>query len=99
MRIRVERGEGKTWFLSISGGSNRPVTRRSLIRQTIVMIVLDILIVILTATALVREIRAGDSPLLILMTLLPLAAIGPGQFVGWRGTYQALRQQDENELE
>ena len=84
MRVRIERRSWWDWTLSISGGSDRPVTRRSLIRQAIVMVVLDLLIVILTAPTLVRELWAGDSPLLLLLTLFPLAATGVGQFCWWR---------------
>jgi hypothetical protein len=94
MRIRIERWEGKTWFLTISGRSNRPVTRRSLIWQAIVMVVLDIVGVVLAITTTFRAVTdAHSSPVIAIFTAIcALASVGVAHYPRWRRMYRAVIQ-------
>jgi membrane protein YdbS with pleckstrin-like domain len=94
MRIRIERGEGKTWFLSVSGESNRPVTRRSLIWQTIMMVMLDIVAIVLTITTAFRAITdPHSSPVIAIFTAIcAIASVGVAHYPRWRRVYRAVIQ-------
>ncbi len=99
MRVRIERRSWADWSLSISGGSDRLITRRSLIRKTIMMVVLDIATIMLITAVIAREIQAGDNALLMMLTAFPVVAGSVGQFHWWRTIGQSLREHGENESE
>ena len=93
MRVRVDRGPGRIWRLTISGGSDPTANMQSFIRATLILVLLNIATVTLAFLALQREVMAGYTLLVaLLFTALPLIMLGIAQYPWWRRVYQALRR-------